>query len=75
MLWAMQSWADREHERLNQIHGDGWDVWYVPTFPVGCTWHAKPKGTPIATIHADSTGDLEEQIKQQQSGSPNGLPH
>jgi hypothetical protein len=70
----MQMWADGELERLKQIYGESWDIWYVARYPVGYTWNAKPKGAQIATIHANTVEDLEAQIKLQEGGErANGL--
>jgi hypothetical protein len=63
-LHSMQTWADDEHERLNRIYGDQWNCWYVPKFPVGYTWHARPKGHPVSTIHADTPEELSAAISE-----------
>jgi hypothetical protein len=60
------SWADSEKDRLNRIYGEGWSCWYIYHQPKSYSWHARPAGARIATIHADSPGDLERQIKDQQ---------
>jgi hypothetical protein len=69
-MTAMRSWADDEQDRLNEIHGDYWQCWYVARTPrLGYTWHARPKGTPAATLQADSPGELEQAIKAAQAPS------
>ena len=61
----MQSWADHQKARLSREHPE-WDVWYVPNYPTGQTWCARPKGSPIATINADSPEHLIEMIREQE---------
>jgi hypothetical protein len=58
----MRSWADNEQERLSELYGERFDVWYVPRYPVGYTWHARVKGTQVAMIDADSPDELERVI-------------
>jgi hypothetical protein len=59
----MQTWADAQRERLREIH-QTFDVWYVSRFPAkGYTWHARPKGTGVATISADSPDDLDAALR------------
>jgi hypothetical protein len=60
-LAAMQTWADGEQARLRQVH-EGFDIWFVPKYPVGYTWHARPKGTPVATINSNSPDELSAAI-------------
>jgi hypothetical protein len=64
----MTTWADAQMDRLNAIHGENWDIWYVSRYLAGYVWCARPKGTPTATINADTVEDLEAQIKSQQGG-------
>jgi hypothetical protein len=73
---AMQLWVDQQLERLQSIHGDYWEIWTVSKSPaaLGYTWCARPKGTPIATLHADHPDDLDALIKaeQEKEGNRNG---
>jgi hypothetical protein len=62
----MRAWADVERERLRERFPD-WDVWWVQAYPKGQTWHAKPKGAPVATIHAESPEELAKEIAKQES--------
>jgi hypothetical protein len=66
----MQTWADTQKDSLIQRY-PGWESWYVPRYPVGYTWHARPWGAPAATIYAESPEDLEQQIRRHQAS---GLP-
>ena len=45
-----------------------WDIWLLPRYPVGETWCARPKGSPIATINTDSPEHLIEMIREQERG-------
>ena len=46
----------------------GWDVWYVRSINPRpfTTWHARPKGHPVATVHADSPEALAAEISEQE---------
>jgi hypothetical protein len=59
---AIRTWADDEQERLSQLHQD-WDMWFVSRFPhKGVTWHARPRGAPVATVEADTPDELDAAI-------------
>ena len=51
-------------ERLNEIHGDYWEIWAVSKLPaaVGFWWCARPRGTKVSTIREDTSGELEAAI-------------
>jgi hypothetical protein len=57
----MQSWADRQ---LSTLREDYAGCWYVSLSPAkrGCTWHARPAGTPSATVNADSPEGLADTL-------------
>ena len=58
----MQTWADEQLAILEARHS-GWDVWFVSRFPhKGVTWHARPKGAPVATVEADTPDELDAAI-------------
>ena len=65
MMAAMiMSWAHGQQYQLKARH-PGYDIWYVGRYPErGYTWHARPKGTPAATHHAESPGELDEALRQ-----------
>ena len=55
----MQSWADRQLADLRDTYDGCWEVWYVTRTPLkGYTWHARPVGTPSATVNADTPDEL-----------------
>jgi hypothetical protein len=58
----IETWADQQKAAL-QGRFPQWDVWYVQKFPVGYTWHARPKGAPVATINAESVEELDAAIE------------
>lgn len=46
----------------------GWDVWTVTLATQRHTvWCARPKGTPVATINADSPEQLIAEIREQET--------
>lgn len=60
----MQSWAEKQLADLRETYGGCWDVWYVSAFPqAGYTWHARPAGTPAATVNADSPEELAGKLR------------
>ena len=46
-----------------------WDLWVVRTWPKGTVWCARPVGSPVATINADSPESLIAQIREQETAS------
>lgn len=63
----MQTWAGERAGILKARH-PCWDAWYVTRFPYkGYTWHARPTGAPVATIHAESPEALSEAIEAQEA--------
>jgi len=63
----MQSWEDRQLTTLRPRY-PGWDIWTVRgLYPRPfTTWCARRKGSPIATINADSPEHLVEEIRRQE---------
>jgi hypothetical protein len=60
---AIQSWADRQLADLRETYEGCWDIWYVARGPrQGYNWHARPVGTPIATVHANSPDELADKL-------------
>ena len=53
----LETWAERTLATLRPNY-PGWDIWVVYAVPRGQTWYARPKGTPIATIHAETPEEL-----------------
>ena len=59
----MQSWEERQLERMGPRFPE-WDIWFVRYATQRRTaWCAKPKGTPTATLHADSADELAGKIR------------
>jgi hypothetical protein len=68
MLRLMVCWADEQLAKLRSVHGDDWDIWYVPYAVTRQTaWCARPKGHPVATVQAWTPEGLAEQIKRQEA--------
>ena len=62
----MQTWAHEQLATLRARHAP-WDIWHVSRFPhKGVTWHARPKGAPVATIHAETPEELVAAIGKQE---------
>ena len=59
----MITWADQQVAKLRERFAARWDVWYVPLYPIGQSWHARPVGAPVSTISADSPEGLAERIE------------
>jgi hypothetical protein len=57
----MQSWEDRQADILKD-HFPGWDVWCVTMLYGPNTWHARPKGHPVALVDASSPDELARAI-------------
>jgi hypothetical protein len=64
---VLMSYADRQLALLRPNYAGRWDIWYVPCWPNYTTWCAKPAGTPIATINADSPESLVAAIREQEA--------
>jgi hypothetical protein len=66
----LETWADTVARQLNAAQDGRWYVWYVrgPYSPT--TWHARPAGSEVATVHAESPEDLIAAIAQQEAMRP-----
>lgn len=49
---------------IEDAYGGQWDCWWVPSSPSGYTWHARPKGTDIATLNANSPEELVDLLAE-----------
>lgn len=59
----MEIWADRQLADLRETYEGCWDIWYVSRSPaLGYTWHARPIGTSVATVNADSPEGLADKL-------------
>ena len=65
----MKSWADDQLTILRPNY-PGWEIWVVPRYCQTTVWCARPKGSPIATINADSPEHLIEEIRRQEHETP-----
>ena len=62
--WADQgAWADRTLALLQPEYLD-WEIWYVPIYPVGHHWCARPVGARTSTITVGTPEDLVAEIKR-----------
>jgi hypothetical protein len=63
----MQSWTDQQLALLRPRY-PGWEIWAVRSISPKpfTTWCARPKGSPIATINANSPEHLVEMIREQE---------
>lgn len=57
----MRSWNDQQAEILRD-HFPSWDCWYVVRLYSPDTWHARPKGHPVALVDASSPDELARAI-------------
>ena len=66
---AMKSWADRQLDVLRPLY-PGWDLWVVPLCGRrGWAWCARPAGSAVATVNADSPESLITAIREQEASS------
>jgi hypothetical protein len=71
----MTTWEDRQKAILATVFPD-WDIWFVrKAVARETTWHARPKGHPVATVDASSPRELDEKIRAageeaSQAGAP-----
>lgn len=63
---ALVRWAEDRIAELRPRYPK-WDIWYVPLYPTGTAWCAKPVGAPTATINADSPEALVTAIREQEA--------
>lgn len=49
-----------------------WDLWFVPRYPTGETWCARPVGAHVATINTSAPEELIEEIRKQEQDAPSG---
>lgn len=49
-----------------QAEFPGWEIWYVLQYPIGATWHARPRGCqdPSRTLHADGAVRLAMAVSE-----------
>ena len=65
MLCRMRSWEDIRRDELAEMF-PGHDVWTVRHATCRhTTWCSRPKGTPVATINANSADELQADIAQE----------
>lgn len=69
-IWCMQSWAEQQLANLRPQYEGRWQIWVVPRYCQTTVWCARPKGSPIATINADSPEHLIEEIRRQEYETP-----
>ena len=63
----MTTWDDEQAEMLNRRYEGRWHVWFVRTLYAGTTWHARPAGTEVATVNADSPEELVSAIAEHET--------
>ncbi len=64
----MRSWADDQLAVIRPNY-PGWDIWfirYVIPKPRN-SWHARPKGYPVATLAAETPEELCRKIAEAES--------
>jgi hypothetical protein len=63
-------WTDRQLAMLRPKYPH-WDLWVVHVYqPKHTVWCARPTGTPVATINADSPEALIAEIAEQEAAAP-----
>jgi len=67
-LFHMTDWAEARLAELRSQFPEC-DVWYVRCATTrDITWHAKPKGSAVATVHASAPKGLAAAIREQTEG-------
>ncbi len=62
-------WTESQLAMLRPLY-PGWDLWAVRYATMRQTaWCARPKGTPVATINADSPEALIAEIAEQEAAA------
>ena len=61
----MQTWAD-EQLAILRANYPAWDIWFVPRYPRGETWCARPTGHRLATINMSTPEDVIAEIRRQE---------
>lgn len=63
----MRDWAEQQLAILRPMY-PRWDIWVVRLATARQTvWCARPEGTPVATINADSPEALITEIREQEA--------
>jgi hypothetical protein len=58
-------WAEQQLEILKPNYAGQWDLWIVHRYrPPGVIWCAKPAGTALGLLHADTPEHLIEYIAE-----------
>ncbi len=65
----MMDWIEHQLGELRPRY-PAWDLWAVRCWPNHVAWCARPAGTPIATINADSPEALIAAIAEQEATAP-----
>jgi hypothetical protein len=66
-LSHVNDWAEQQLAVLRPKYPD-WDLWTVRILvPKRTVWCARPKGSPVATINADSPEALIAEIREQEN--------
>ena len=63
-------WADQQLALLQPNYEGRFELWFVRLYPTGTSWHARPAGTPTATIHAETPEDLVAAIADAEAAAP-----
>jgi hypothetical protein len=70
---CVKTWADEQLAALRPKYPD-WEIWFVPRYPTGQTWCARPVGARLATINVNSPEELVEAIRRQEQDALSGQP-
>ena len=63
----MIDWASDQLALLKPQYEGRFELWFVRLYPTGASWHARPAGTEIATIHAETPEELVAAIAEQET--------
>lgn len=61
------SFADQQLAILRPRYPE-WFIWYVPVYPNGYVWCARPAGSEVATINEGSPEELVAAIAEAERG-------
>ena len=66
----MRGWAEEVLDTIRVLY-PGWDLWVVHVYePRSTIWCARPTGTPVATINADTPEELIADIRGWEADYP-----
>ena len=62
----MQTWNDEQAATI-RVQYPEWVIWYVTRVYGPVSWHARPKGHPLATVNAASPDELRKLLDEREA--------